>query len=338
MPPIGDTNQAYTANLPRYSEKSFHLAAQTDPDAPADTGFQALHFLDYTPSQTQDTQTVTEYGGASNSVDATDPEFGDITVAGALQRRLDLNEECLYLAFALGVPVTTANPDGTFTHVYTSGKPILPLATIRDADQHNTRLVDGVAFNSLSIAVARAGGTQVVNSDLVPRGYELNGAALPEAAFSDAFDRLFVAQNNMSVKVNDTQLGRLIDASFEYNADIQSERYVQPGDRVNETFVGDPTLTLGFGVRHVSEAQRAALGGPDAPMNVKIVGLGPVVGTAQTSITYEAHRVIGPIVFPEKDDKLQRLNFSGNASRGTEDHMLKVTLVNTVNPFGAATG
>lgn len=334
MPPIGDNDQAFTDQFPRYSEKTFHIAPQTDPDMPANTGFQTLHFLDYTPSEDQNTENTPEYGGGSASVDATDPDFGDITVSGNIRRRLCLNEEALYLAYALGRPETVENGDGTFTHIYTSGKSILPLGTIRDADTQNTRLVDGVAWNSLSLAIAQGGGRQEVSSDLTPRGITLNPPSpLDDAAQLSAVDRLFVRQNQMRVMVDNVQLGRLLDGSLEYNADIQTERYVEPGDRINATYVGDPTLAISFGVRHVTEAQRAALGGPDAPLNVKIVGDGPVINGIQSSITFEVPRVIGPRVLPEKDDKLQRLNFAGNASRGTTDWMLRVTLINTFNPF-----
>lgn len=334
MPPIGDNNQAFTDQFPRYSEKTFHIAPQTDPDVPATTGFQTLHFLDYTATEDQNTENTPEYGGGSASVDATDPDFGDITVSGNIRRRLCLNEEALYLAYALGKPETTVNPDGTFTHIYTSGKSSLPLGTIRDSDSQNTRLVDGVAWNSLSLAIAQGGARQEVSSDLTPRGITLNGPSILDAASqSPALARLFVRQNQMRVLISDVQLGRLLDGSLEYNADIQSERYVEPGDRVNATYIGDPTLAISFGVRHVTEAQRAALGGPDTPLAVKIIGDGPVVDGAPTSITYESPRVIGPRVLPEKDDKLQRLNFAGNASRGTTDWMLRVTLINTFNPF-----
>lgn len=333
MPPIGDTNQTYTDQFPRYSEKTFHIAPQTDPDAAATSGFQALHFLDYTPSRDQDTQVITEYGGGSTSVDSIDTEFGDLTLGGNIRRRVCLNEEALYLAYALGLPETTDNGDGTFTHIYTSGKAVIPLSTIQDADTQNRRIVDGVAMNSLSLAIARGNGTQEVSSDLVPRGYEINGTALPAAAFLPAFDRLFVSKNNFSVQVDGTELGRLLDASFEYNADVQTERYVEPVERIQSSFVGDPTLTIGFGVRHISETQRAALGGPETPLNVKIIGRGPDVAGTPTSVTYESPRVLGPIILPVKDDKLQRLNFSGNASRGNTDFMLRVTLINTINPF-----
>lgn len=334
MPPIGDNSQAFTDKFPRYSEKTFHIAPQIDREVPATTNFQSLHFLDYTATEDQNTQTTPEYGGNSISVDAEDPDFGDFTISGNIRRRLCLNEEAIYLAYTLGKPVTTDNEDGTFTHVYTSGKSILPLATIRDADSQNTRLVDSVAWNSLSLSIAQGGERQEVSSDLTPRSITLGPSdALAAADMNPPLDRLFVRKNQMRVLVDNSQLGRLLDGSFEYRTDIQTERYVEPGNSINAAFVGDPTLSISFGVRHVTEAQRAALGGPKTPLNVSIIGDGPVVGGAQTSIKYEVPRVLGPRVLPEKDDKLQRLNFTRNASRGLTEWMLRVTLVNTFNPF-----
>jgi len=333
MPPIGDGSQAYTDDNPRYSEKTFHIAPQTNPEAAATTGFQALHFLTYEPTRDEGVEVAAEYGGAISSVDPTDPEFGDVNFGASLSRRLCLNEEAVYLAYALGKPTTTDNADGTFTHVYQSGKSVLPLATLRDADSQNVRLVEA-AFNALSLSIARGGGSQEVTSDLVPLNYEVAAAAALASGDQIAeMARLFVAKNNMRVTLDGTQLGKLLDASFNYTPDVQGERYVQPGDRINSTYVGDPSLSVGFGVRHVSEVQRAALGGKDTPLNIKIIGDGPSVGGVATSITYEMPRVKGPLTFPTKDDKMQKLNFTGNASRGSTDWMLKVTLVNTVNPF-----
>lgn len=333
MPPIGDGSQAYTDDNPRYSEKTFHIAPQTNPETAATTGFQALHFLTYEPTHSEGVEASTEYGGLSTSVDPTDPEFGDIDFAAPLTRRLCLNEEAVYLAYALGKPTTTDNDDGTFTHVYTSGASILPLATLRDADSQNVRIVEA-AFNALSLSIARGNGTQEVSSDLVPLNYALSAAGTLAAGDQIAeMTRLYVAKNKMRVTLDGTQLGKLLDASFNYTPDVQGERYVQPGDRINSTYVGEPSLSVGFGVRAVTEAQRAALGGRDTPLNVKLIGDGPSVGGVSTSITYEMPRIIGPLVFPTKDDKLQKLNFTGNASRGSTDWMLKVTLVNTVNPF-----
>ena len=118
-------------------------------------------------------------------------------------------------------------------------------------------------------------------------------------------------------------------AGLTYAPDIQGERYVRPGDRVDAVLVGDPSLSLNFDTRYVTQAQREAFGGFDDPMAVAVEGTGP----NGSSIIFEMPRVIGAPVFPQADDRLQRLSFQGQAARtdGPDpEPMLRVTLTNTV--------
>ena len=128
------------------------------------------------------------------------------------------------------------------------------------------------------------------------------------------------------------QLGRLLTFNWAYSADIQEDRYVEDNDAVSAFYVGDPSLDIDYEVRHISEAQRTAIGGLDNPSNLALIGDGP----SGSSIKIEAPLVRGPLVFPTKDDKLQKLSFTGKALRVTGDSpepMTTITLVNTVPAY-----
>lgn len=324
--------QRFTDTLPRYTEKTFHLSPEDTGVTPSTSRFQPLHFVEYSADRTQSLDTSREYGGGSatgTNLDAPDPDFGDVDITASLTTRLCLNEFYFACAMLFGAPVTTSVAGGKFQHVFTSGKGEIPLGTLRDRDSQNTRLVGGVGYNTLEMAIARSGGTQLVTHALLPQTYDLQAAS--DLAAGDQLAevaRLFVPKTDFRVEIGGTRLGRLIDANLNYTNDLQGERYVDGTDGISASYVGDPLINLSFGVRHATEAQRAALGGRDNPMDVALIGDGP----DGTSVRFAAPRVIGPVVYPTKDDKLNKLSFEGQASKNTGGAALSVTLVNTIDP------
>jgi len=333
MPPFATTaDQKFTEAMPRDDERLFYFARQTSDTTPAITSMQPLHFLTWNPTRSQSVDQVQEYGVIGN-VDSTDPEFGDVEVPPASEtHRLCLNEEFFRLVTLLGVPTTTEPSTGVFEHTFTSGKAVLPTATIRDTDSQTTRQTWGLAASSYALNVSRAGGVQDVSMAFQPRDMDIDPAvALAPADIRAEVARIFVPRQGFSVEVNDVNVGKLLETNLTYTTDLQTEKYVGGADGHDAIFVGDPSLTVGFAVRFRTEAQRAALGGPDTPMKVAITGTGP----NGSEIRFEMDRVFGDAVYPAKDGVLQRLTFSGQAARSTtnaDKAMMRVVLRNTINP------
>ena len=330
--PIG--SDALTDSLPRLSDTQFFVAPQTDPDAPAIVGFQALHFTEYAPVRQQSAEASTEYGGAeAGDVDPTDPEPGDADFSGNLSVRLCLNEIGFWLAYLLGAPTSTDAGGGRHTHVFTSGSARLPLATIRDSTAIQTRTADAVALGGMSVELSRGGGIQTAGMPLSMKGLDVGPRVTTSTAtYTDAPTRLLVPKNNWVTRIGGTQVGRVLGAALDYSTDLQTERYVEATDRVGGLFVGDPTLGLRLNLRAVSEAQRAVFGGFEDPLDIELEGTRP----DGTGIVFHAPRVLGPVVFPSADDRLQALNFEGQAARTDGDTpapMLTVTLTNTVAAY-----
>lgn len=328
MPPIGDASQNYTDQFPSQNETKFYLAPTTDTD-PLTTGeFQALHYLTYTPRRQQGEIQETEYGGDNSSVDPSDPAFDQPTFDGNLSTRLCLNEVLFPLAYLFGAPTTTTAAGFKFSHVFTSGAAVLPLATSLDFTPQSNRIVSGVAFNSLQMNIDSAGGTQEVTYDFQAKSLAMGPSTLPTTSEASP-ERIFIARNAFEARINGVKVGHLLDANFNYSADIQTENYVDALEDVGAIYVGDPSLTLTANFRHVSEAQRAAFGGTDNPFELELFA----EGTNGTSISIKFNRLLGSPVFPETDNKLGRLSLTATGAK-TEGAaplpMITVTLVNTI--------
>ena len=327
------TGAAQTSQFPRHREKKFALAPQTVEDTAAATGFTYLHYVDYNPSRTQDVNTAEEYGDTDVSADPTQVDFGDINVSGPLQTRLCLNEIGYHLAHLMGAPVTTG-PDGdsNYTHVFTSGKLQLPYATIQDTDSQAARTAHDIAYNGLTLAIARGGGVQICDFDFVAKNIILPDTEVTGGDVTAGPSRAFVEKNQWRVLLDAVQLGRLLSFNWAYATDILDDRYVEDRDDASALYVGDPSLSIGCELRHVTEAQRAAIGGLGVVHDFQLIGDGP----DNQSITFDMPRIQGPVVFPEKDDKLQKLSFNGIGSRvtgGSPEPMITVTLVNKVASY-----
>lgn len=322
---------AKTGDFPRYREKLLAHAPQTVENTAETTGFTYLHFTNYDPDRQQPVEISEEYGDTDTSVDPTQVDFGDVSVSSPLQTRLCLNEIGYHLAHLFGAPVTTgAGP--TYTHVFTSGKSELPYATIQDTDSATTRTARDVIYSSLALSLTAAGGVQLCDFNVMAKDLIMPSTAVTGGDVTASPSRLFVPQKNWRVQVGGTQIGKLLTANINYSVDMQTDRYIEDTDTVSTFYVGDPSLTLTYEVRHVSEAQRAALGGLDNAASLSLIGTGP----SGSSITLAAPRVEAPKVFPRKDDKLQKLMFDGKALRvtgGSPEPMLTITLVNTVASY-----
>lgn len=328
MPPtIGTNDQAYTDAFPSQSETQFYIAPETAAGA-ATTGFQALHFTNYTPRRAQGTVDEKEYGGSDTLVDPTDAAYDQPSFDGTLEQRLCLNEIAYLLAYAFGAPVTSPGPSaGLYQHVFTSGKAVLPYATAIDKTPAAQRKVIGMAMNGLSFNIDSTGGTQIVTSNFQARNIEMGAAESITPTAAPA--RLFVPKNAFETRVDGVAIGHMLDGNVNYTPDLQAENYVDASEAVGAHYVGDPTLTAGVNLRHVSEVQRNSFGG-ETPFSLEYYAAGPLEGT---SFSFLMNRLKAPAVLPEADNRLGKLSLNATGSK-TEGMvpvpMITVTVVNQI--------
>ena len=324
---IGD--KALTPRFPRKAEHAFLVTPQAAFGAPTYTGAQALHYTSFDPTRQQDAQASPEYGGdtVGANIDPSDPDFGDVTVNAPLQTNLCLNEIGFLLAYLLGAPTTKVLVAGKkHQHIFTSGAATLPLATMVCEDSEGGKVIDSVVLASLALSLAQGGGKQICDFTTVARDMIRAATGTIDSASAAAPPaRLFVPKSGWTVAMDNVNIGRLLSATLNYSADINSDRYVNSGETIGDSYIGDPTASLQFALRHVNEAQRALFDDHAVPKAFTLTG----AAAGGHSIVFNLPRAFVPKLFPTADDKLQQLSSTATGARSGSSAMT-VTLVNSL--------
>jgi len=329
--PITDAD--LTPRFPRDPETAFFLAPQAAFGTPTYTGLQALHFTDFDPQKPRDPIQEREYGGADvdGAIDQGEVVFGDITVTPPLKTNLCLNEIGFWLAYLLGAPTSTDLTGGRYQHVFTSGKSQLPIGTLLLQDPEGARVIDSCVVGSLALAIAQGGGRQVCDFTTVARDMVQVPTATITAGVAAATappTRLFVPQKAWTVAMDGTNVGRLLSATLNYSADIGTDRYVDGGDAIGASYVGDPTASLQVSLRHVNEAQRALFDNENTAKALTLTGT--AAGNHSIAISLPQAKI--PPVYSAKDDKLRSLSLTATAERNNGSAMT-ITLINSLASY-----
>lgn len=172
-----------------------------------------------------------------------DPDLGMVVNDGDLVVPVDARNFGFWLKAGLGAPVTTED-DGVFTHVYTSGKTVLPSLSIEigfpDVPSYGTNV--GALLNTIAIALATSGKLNATLGFICQN--ETLGTVTKDNA-SDVFETVRFPQFVGAIKRNGVALGQITSASFNFSNNYEKVEVINPagtiagGDAGVESCTGD---------------------------------------------------------------------------------------------------
>lgn len=257
-----------------------------------------------------------------------DPADDVVVNDGNLVVAVDTRAIGIWLRLLLGDPVTTPGAEGLFTHVFTSGKAVLPSMSIEigmpDVPRFSTNY--GLRANSIQISMQR-GGLLNATLALIGKG-ETATRADSVAGTPEAFDAIQrLAQATGSVLDGGTRVGGVASAQFTYSNALEKVETIQEDGEIEDVDPGMPSFTGTLTLRGLDTPFEAS-GRNRTPRSVDFGWKrGP------HSLIFAAPRVFFPRVktpIQGPNGIQQEVNFLAAAEGGV---VMTATLVNDVESY-----
>ncbi|MGY6663365.1 MAG: phage tail tube protein [Glycocaulis sp.] len=205
--------------------------------------FQRLTFYREGIARSNDLAEDNELGVAlDNDRDATDPGPGLPTASGTVEVPADLNQLWFWLYHFFGEPVT-AEDDGVFTHVFTSGAADLPFFDAEiplGGDRY--KYVPGAAVNEWNFGVAKEEGYRRFTFALLGRDAVIgntSAAGTPEALPA----RAKIPASKGLVRINSSIAASLVAGDFTASNNFEAVPLADDSALISRMDPGDTSLT-----------------------------------------------------------------------------------------------
>lgn len=319
-----------TASLPGINEKSFFIAPKTTDTAIADANWRTMHFVSDTIARSQSQNDDPEYGGDNSSLDASDPIDGDISVSGNLQTRLCLNETGSLLGYALGAGAVSGTAPN-FTHVFTSGKAVLPIFDGILEASGGRKTIDKAVLGGFTMAFGRESAFQKIDFRVTAREADFAASEALDGA-NPSYGRDFIVKGGWDVLINDVAIGRLLSSSLDFNTNVNEDRYLGTNLTADEFYLGGATLTGTHRIRYANPEALDIYQGSAVSHKLEFIG---------TSVSGKTISLVLPRVFatrpnPKQDGSLLDYDVAWRAAQtegAAAAPMMTVTLENGVTNY-----
>lgn len=221
---------------------------QDDFETPADAGAVSLPYYDesFVPGEglEQDPEIRSD---VHNERDATDPAPTLPAPTGSVTVAMDINAMLFWLSLFFGPPVTTG-ASAPFSHVFTSGAPELPSATLEiPMGENRWKSMIGVKGNTFGFNFDKEAGFKRAQLGFVAREVrQITGAgnALFEGLTPTQWARAKAPGTLATFAINGTTVGRCVGGGFQYSNNLSPE-YFADGSRFPSDYEpGDAAIEI----------------------------------------------------------------------------------------------
>lgn len=273
--------------------------------------------------------------GLNNERDATDPAPTLPAPTGNMTVALDVNLMLFWMKLIFGEP-DTSGLLAPFTHVFTSGNPVLPSATLEvPMGEERWKAMVGAKVNTFGFNFDKETGFKRVQLGCVARSVQqLTGAAasLFDGETPAVWARAKAPGTIFTFAINGVTVGRCVGGGYQYNNNLSPEYFAdgsrfpsdyEPGDAVIELTprIRLDRLAANNGVLDVFQGQA---GSPFACSVTASMGAGQ-------SLTLTHPRCFGELISPVVAGP-GAVEFQGRiiAAQGAGAPALTATLINAI--------
>lgn len=319
--------------LGREAEMRIGLQADFDTKAPADS-YTCVPFYSHDIGASQPLVDDPLLGCQDQTLDPSEPLDDLISHAGALSVPLELNTIGYWLRGLLGLPVTADNGDGTFTHIFASGKDDLPFQTIEvehAADKLSQHI--GCMLNGMNIDQTKAGGGRRINFDVVGKNEKKLIASEAGAVDPSPFVKaaqVLAFRGVGSIDGAPLTVARNIRLAYSNNA--ATDESMNDSAEAAGQDQGETSLTGNLVARYVDDAL-VDIGLDKTPHALSLLfDLGNAVGSMLIEMpAVRFTRTKRPINGPGNMEL--DLTFQGHYKSDTSSPMMTITLTNTLAAY-----
>lgn len=217
------------------------LAFETTYGTPPVSGYTKLPFVS---SQLGAVQPLIESDLLGQGRVPFDPIYDIVTNDGDVAVPLDARAIGTWMKMLFGSPVTTA-VSGGYSHVFTSGMPTLPSASIEigmpDRPAYSTHY--GVCANTLQVNMQRSGLT-TATIGLIGKGETVPSLTSNAGSLSSpgAIDRFAAARG--AVVIDEQLAGEVTQANFSFSNGLDKDETIRPDSEINGIDAGMPSASL----------------------------------------------------------------------------------------------
>lgn len=223
-------------------------AIQDDFETPAEAGvvqlpyysegFQSGEGLEQDPEIRPDTQ---------NERDATDPAPSLPSPSGSVDVSMDVNQLLFWMHLFFGTPDTTGAED-PYTHVFTSGAPILPSATLEiPMGENRWKSIIGVKGNTLAFNFDKEGGFKRAQLGMMAREVRQTtgaGNALFDSLTPEVWARSKSPGTAATFAIDGVTVGRCVGGGFQYSNNLSPENFADGSRYPSDYEPGDAQIEV----------------------------------------------------------------------------------------------
>ncbi len=246
---------------------------QDDFATPADSGLIQIPYYDESFDPGEDLEDDPEITpDVDNDRDMTAPAPSLANPTGNVTVAADINAALFWLKLLLGDPETTAAP-APFTHVFKSGAPTLPSATLElPLGEERWKSSIGVKANTWGFSFDKEAGYKRMQFGCVAREVRLPkgaGAALFDGLEPAVLPRAKAAGTKATLQIEGVTVARCIGGNFQYNNNLVREDYADGGEYPSDYAGGDSSVEITPRLRLARQAASNAVldyfEGPNGP-------------------------------------------------------------------------